>query len=75
MRVGRLQDNPAKRFKARYGATIRKKVAEIEREQKALHICPGCGEGKVKRVSIGVWQCTRCGYKFAGGAWSPFMEK
>lgn len=75
MRVGRLQGNPAKRFKARYGSTVRKKVAEIEREQKALHMCPSCGAPKVKRASIGIWRCVKCGYKFAGGAWTPLAKK
>lgn len=75
MRVGRLQGNPTKRFGAKYGSTLRKKVAEIEREQKALHTCPSCGEEKVKRISIGIWHCAKCGYKFASGAWTPFAKK
>lgn len=75
MRVGRVQGNPAKRFMARYGSTIRKKVAEIEREQRALHMCPSCGASKVKRVSVGIWRCAKCGYKFAGGAWTLSSRK
>ncbi|MCS7125379.1 MAG: 50S ribosomal protein L37ae [Aigarchaeota archaeon] len=75
MRIGRVQGNPAKRFQARYGSTLRKKVAEIEHEQRALHICPRCSMPRVRRVSTGIWACRRCGYKFAGGAWAPFSKK
>ena len=75
MRIERVQGNPAKRFMARYGSTLRKKIAEIEREQRALHICPSCGVPGVRRVSAGIWVCRKCGYKFAGGAWTPFPKK
>jgi len=59
MKVGRVQGNPAKRFMARYGSTLRKKVAEIEREQRTLHICLSFGAPKVKRVSVGVRHCAK----------------
>lgn len=60
-----------KRFQARYGARLRKKVEEIEQEQRAIHVCEKCGRKAVKRVSVGIWRCMKCGYKFAAGAWSP----
>ncbi len=60
-----------KRFGARYGSRLRKKVEEIELEQRAIHVCSSCGRRAVRRVSVGVWQCRKCGYKFAAGAWSP----
>lgn len=66
---------PAGRFGARYGATLRKKVAYIERKMKAKHRCPRCESlGTVRRVSVGIWSCRKCGYTFAGGAYIPRTE-
>ncbi len=63
---------PAGRFGARYGSTLRKKVALIERRMRGPHRCPRCRTlGTLRRISIGVWHCRKCGYTFAGGAWVP----
>ncbi|MEM2328726.1 MAG: 50S ribosomal protein L37ae, partial [Nitrososphaerota archaeon] len=35
--------NTVKRFGARYGATLRKRLLEIEQQQKATYECPKCG--------------------------------
>jgi large subunit ribosomal protein L37Ae len=59
------------RFGARYGVSIRRKVREVEAKQRLYHPCPGCGALKVKRVSTSIWQCRKCDYKFAGGAYMP----
>jgi len=61
----------AGRFGARYGGLARKKVATIERVQRAKHECPSCGADKVRRVSTGVWACRKCDHTFAGGAYTP----
>ncbi len=62
----------AGRFGARYGATIRLRVKEIEEAMRAPHRCPRCKtRGKLKRISIGIWTCKKCGYTFAGGAYLP----
>ena len=52
------------RFGTRYGATIRKRVKKIEQDSKRFHNCPSCDSLKVKRVSIGIWQCRFCGFRF-----------
>ena len=62
---------PAGRFQARYGVRARTRVRNIELTQKAKHICPSCGHKKVKRISTSIWQCGKCGIKFAGGAYNP----
>lgn len=65
----------AGRFGSRYGKRIRDKVAEIEAVQKKRHVCPKCDMPYVKRISTGIWQCKKCGAKFAGGAYIPKTVK
>jgi len=55
----------------RYGTKIRKLVLEVERKLRQRYRCPNCGAVKVKRVGTSIWQCGRCGAKFAGAAYSP----
>jgi len=59
-----------KRFGARYGRRIRHKFSKIEAEQRKGHKCPYCHEPKVKRVSLGIWNCTKCKSKFTGRAYT-----
>jgi large subunit ribosomal protein L37Ae len=65
---------PAGRYQARYGVRARTRVRNVEISQKAKHTCPNCGHQKVKRVSTSIWQCGKCGIKFAGGAYIPRTE-
>jgi len=65
---------PVGRLGARYGVRARTQVRNIELTQKQKHICPSCGHQKVKRLSTGIWQCGKCGIKFAGGAYTPRTE-
>ena len=59
-----------KRFGARYGARLKKKFADIESQQKATYPCPYCKYIKVKRVFMGIWQCSKCDAKFSSKAYS-----
>jgi large subunit ribosomal protein L37Ae len=59
------------RFGARYGATLRKRLALIEAAEKKSYVCPNCGSVKVKRTSVGIWKCRKCNFTFAGGAYIP----
>ena len=59
-----------KKFGPRYGRTLKEKFGKIEKEQRKKHKCPYCAAIKVKRVSLGIWQCGRCKAKFTGKAYS-----
>ena len=62
----------AGRYGARYGSTLRKRVKLIEEKRRAPYRCPRCKTlRRMRRISVGIWQCRKCGYTFAGGAWIP----
>ena len=61
----------AGRFGPRYGRFIRKRVVETEKISRAAHNCPRCDMMAVKRQGTGIWECRKCGFKFAGGAYTP----
>ena len=65
---------PVGRYQARYGVRARSRVRNIEVIQRKKHICPGCGHTTVKRIGTGIWQCNKCGIKFAGGSYLPKTE-
>ena len=55
------------RFGARYGKKARTSLSKIEEKQRKKQKCPFCGKPGTKRLSKGVWKCSRkkCGKKFA----------
>jgi len=59
-----------KRFGARYGRSLKERLAKIEVEYHKNNKCPYCGKDKVKRLAIGIWFCKGCKAKFAGKAYS-----
>ena len=61
----------AGRFGCRYGRFVRKRVCDIEKISRALHRCPKCDMESVARKGTGIWECRKCGYKFAGGTYQP----
>ena len=65
---------PLGSFGPRYGSTLRKRVGRILAEARRWHPCPRCKALRVRRVAVGIWQCRKCGFKFAGGAYSPTGE-
>ncbi len=65
----------AGRFGARYGVTLRRRWQDVMEERVKKHQCPNCQHYAVKRISTGIWQCTKCGLTFAGGAYSPNLDK
>ena len=62
------------RFGARYGAGVRKKVLNVEKRKKRVYVCPVCKKRALKWKALGIWECSSCGTKIAGGAWEPISE-
>jgi large subunit ribosomal protein L37Ae len=62
------------RFGARYGRGVKVVVEKIERKHKIVYVCPSCRNKSLKRLSSGIWECSKCNAKFAGGAYSPTTE-
>jgi large subunit ribosomal protein L37Ae len=58
-------------FGARYGTVTRRRYISIVTGLRSKHECPRCMFKTVKRWSVGVWHCRKCGFKFAGGAYAP----
>lgn len=58
----------------RYGSTVRKRYLKVMTEMRKPHRCPQCGFPRVKRESVGVWKCRKCGFKYTGGAYTPVTK-
>lgn len=65
---------PSGSFGARYGTVARKRYSDVVSVLRAQHECPQCHVSAVKRLSVGIWLCGRCGFKFAGGAYAPITK-
>jgi len=61
----------AGRFGARYGKRSKMVLVKIEEKQRKKQKCPYCGKLGTKRLSKGIWQCSRkkCNKKFASDAY------
>jgi large subunit ribosomal protein L37Ae len=61
----------AGRFGARYGRVVKTKLVEVEIKQRKKQVCPYCGKPGAKRLSKGIWKCSRkkCGKKFISHAY------
>ncbi len=65
---------PTRGLGARYGSTVRKRYSKIVSSLKKAHKCPQCSAVAVRRQSVGVWECRKCGFTFAGGAYTPVTK-
>jgi len=65
---------PTRGLGSRYGATVRKRYIKVVKGMKKPHKCPQCGLQRVKRISVGVWKCRKCGFTFTGGAYTPITK-
>ena len=61
----------AGRFGARYGKKIKAKLVKVEEKQRKKQKCPFCEKLGIKKLSKGIWQCTRkkCNKKFASNTY------
>lgn len=61
----------AGRFGARYGRKLRINVVKVEQKQRVSQVCPFCEKKGLKRISKGIWQCTRkkCNKRFASNVY------
>ncbi len=59
----------AGKYGARYGLRVRKRIIKIGGPTKAR--CPRCMKPDIRRSSAGIWECRKCGLKFAGKAYRP----
>jgi large subunit ribosomal protein L37Ae len=53
----------------RYGIRIRRRVLEIDKVKSSRSACPKCATVTVQRVASGIYECSRCGNRFASGAY------
>lgn len=56
------------RWGIRYGQLARRRTKEVEDKQKQKQRCIFCS-GRAKRMAKGIWQCKKCGKKFAHHAY------
>jgi len=63
----------AGRFGARYGKTPKARLVKVETKQRIKQACPFCEKIGVKRVSKGIWDCSKCKKKFASNTF--YLEK
>lgn len=59
------------KYGPRYGVSIRRRVLEVEVRQRGRHTCPKCAAKALSRTSTSIWECRKCGHKYAGGAYYP----
>ncbi|HTW55609.1 MAG TPA: 50S ribosomal protein L37ae [Thermoplasmata archaeon] len=53
----------------RYGIRIRRRVLEIDRTRTKPAACPRCSTATLDRVASGIFECRRCGTRFASNAY------
>jgi large subunit ribosomal protein L37Ae len=53
----------------RYGIRIRRRVLEIDRARSKPSACPRCSTVTLQRVASGIFECRRCGTRFASNAY------
>ncbi len=65
----------AGKYGPRYGVKIRRSLGNIQAMKSKTYVCPRCEHESVRKVDSGIWECKKCGYKFAGGIYYPFTKE
>jgi large subunit ribosomal protein L37Ae len=53
----------------RYGIRIRRRVIDIDQARARASACPRCSTVTLHRVASGIFECRRCGTRFASNAY------
>ena len=69
--MGTKKVKSAGRYGVRYGLKSRKSNVEIDTFKRTKWLCSSCQKPAVRRISPGIWECKKCGNKFAGRAYKP----
>ncbi len=67
--MGKKREPMLEGLGVKYGVPLRKRYSRIISIQKAKRSCPSCGSLKLTRKATGIWNCARCNYTVAGGAY------
>jgi large subunit ribosomal protein L37Ae len=52
-----------------------KRYSKVYRTLKQKRRCPSCGSLKFMRIACGIWNCPKCNFKVAAGAYDINIEK
>ncbi|MBM1154534.1 hypothetical protein DRN94_001495 [archaeon] len=55
--------------------TLKIRWARCVLPARSRHVCPRCQKKAVRRIAVGIWRCRSCGFTFAGGAYTPTVER
>jgi large subunit ribosomal protein L37Ae len=72
--AAKIKVGSVKRFGVRYGTKVRNKLGMVEIVSKKNHKCPYCNSLTVKKVSNGIFSCSKCKAKFTGRAYAPIKK-
>ncbi len=73
--VSKKSSTALKGHGVKFGATVRKRYGKVYRTLHKKRRCPSCGSLRFGRIASGIWECPKCNYKIASGAYDIDVEK
>jgi len=67
--TGTKKVKSAGRFRTSGGIKVRARLRAVEEKQRKKQTCPFCKKKALKRIAKGLWQCKKCGKRFASHAY------